>query len=71
MTLRFSLPARPDVGGSSLQLQPAGDGSFTGTGSNLSLAGTWTVTALVVEPTTSVEVPLVGAGGRRPDPAST
>jgi copper transport protein len=58
VTLRFRLPARPDVGASSLDLQRAGDGSFTGTGSTLSLAGTWTVTALVVEPTTSVEVPL-------------
>jgi hypothetical protein len=58
VTLRFGLPARPDVGGSSLRLQVAADGSFTGTGSNLSLAGTWTVTALVVEPSTSVEVPL-------------
>ncbi len=58
MSLRFSLPARPDVGGSSLELQAAGDGSFTGSGSNLSLAGTWTVTALVVEPSASVEVPL-------------
>ncbi len=58
MTLRFDLPARPDVGGSSLQLEPVGDGSFAGTGSNLSLAGTWTVTALVVVPTTAVEVPI-------------
>ncbi len=58
VTLRFALPARPDVGGSTLQLRPAGDGSYTGAGSNLSLAGTWAVTALVVEPTTSVEVPL-------------
>jgi len=58
VTLRFNLPARPDVGASSLDLAAAGDGSFTGTGSNLSIAGTWTVTALVVEPTTSVEVPL-------------
>ena len=70
VSLRFNLPARPDVGGSSLQLVPAGDGSFTGSGSNLSLAGTWTVTALVVEPTTSVEVPLsvpVKAGPARVD----
>jgi copper transport protein len=58
VTLRFRLPARPDVGGSSLQLRASDDGSFTGAGSNLSLAGTWTVTALVVEPSTSVEVPL-------------
>jgi copper transport protein len=61
VTLRFSLPSRPDVGGSSLALQPAADGSFAGTGSNLSLSGTWNVTALVVEPTTSVEVPLTVA----------
>ena len=43
---------------SSLELQPVGDGSFAGSGTNLSLAGTWTVTALIVEPSMSVEVPL-------------
>jgi copper transport protein len=56
--LRFALPARPDVAPSTLDLQPGGDGSFTGTGANLSLGGNWDVTAIVGEPSTSVEVPL-------------
>ncbi len=56
--LRFALPARPDVGASSLTLQPAGAGSWEARGSNLSIAGMWTVTAVVTEPTTTVEVPL-------------
>ena len=60
LTLRFALPARPDIGVSRLDLQPAGpgSGSFSGTGPNLSIAGTWSVTALVVNGTSSVEVPL-------------
>ena len=37
--LRFTYPARPDVGTSTLNLAPAGDGLFAGSGSNLSLGG--------------------------------
>jgi hypothetical protein len=60
VTLRFSLPARPDVGTSRLDLIPFGTagGTFTGTGANLSITGTWSVTALVVNGLSSVEVPL-------------
>jgi copper transport protein len=58
VSLRFALPSRPDVGASSLALQPAGGGTFTGSGSNLSLAGIWSVTATVAEATTAVEVPM-------------
>ncbi len=58
VTLRFDLPARPDVGESRLDLAPAGTpGVFAGSGANLSLGGTWTITALV-ETTPPVEVPL-------------
>jgi putative copper export protein len=56
--LRFLLPARSDVGESSLDLQPAPDGSFTGSGANMSLAGTWRVTVLVARGAQSAEVPL-------------
>lgn len=56
--LSFSLPARPDIGSSTLQLQRRSAGSFTATGANLSLAGAWLVAALVTEPTTSVEIDL-------------
>ena len=60
MTLRFSLPSRPDIGTSRLDLAPSGQGSgtFTGTGANLSITGTWSVAALVVNGVSSVEVPL-------------
>ncbi len=59
--LRFALPSRPDVGGSSLALSGAPGGVFTGSGSNLSLTGLWTVTAVITQATTAVEVPLVVA----------
>jgi len=58
VTLRFRLPARPDVGASTLRLAPTGDGIFSAGGANLSLDGTWAVTALVDQGTASVEVPL-------------
>jgi len=56
--LRFALPARPDVGGSSLALQSTAAGAWTGTASNLSLAGLWSVTVVVTEASTTVEVPI-------------
>ncbi len=58
VTLRFSIPARSDVGSSRLDLAPAGAGVFSATGGNLSLDGTWQVTALVARGTSGVEVPL-------------
>ena len=58
VTLRFSIPARSDVGSSRLDLAPTGAGVFSATGGNLSLDGAWQVTALVARGTSSVEVPL-------------
>jgi nitrogen fixation protein FixH len=58
LTLRFTLPARTDIGASRLDLTPAGGGIFTGSGGNLSIQGTWDVTAVVVNGVSSVEVPL-------------
>jgi copper transport protein len=58
LVLRFAYPARPDVGTSTLTLAPAGGGMFVGSGSNLSLGGAWSVTALVTT-AAPVEVPLV------------
>ncbi len=58
VTLRFTFPGRSDVGSSRLDLPASGPGVFSGTGSNLSLVGAWQVTALVVNGTASVEVPL-------------
>jgi hypothetical protein len=60
VSLRFSIPARPDIGSSTLALAASGLGSgvFSATGPNLSIAGAWSITALVVNGTASVEVPL-------------
>jgi copper transport protein len=58
VTLRFSIPARSDVGSSRLDLPPTGGGVFSTTGGNLSLDGAWQITALVAKGTSSVEVPL-------------
>jgi copper transport protein len=57
VTLRFSIPSRPTVGDSRLDLAPAGSGVYRATGGNLSLEGAWQVTALVVQGSASVEVP--------------
>ncbi len=58
VSLRFSLPARPDVGASSLDLKPAGEGAWQGQGSQLSIAGRWSVSVLVGRPGGAVTVPL-------------
>ena len=58
VTLRFSLPSRPDLGGSTLQLVPQAAGGFSAQGANLSLGGSWSVTALINRGVASVEVPL-------------
>ncbi len=52
------MPARSDLGESTLALTRAGDGSYTGQGANLSLDGAWQVTVLVQRGAQSVEVPL-------------
>jgi copper transport protein len=59
VTLGFTLPSRPDVGGSSLKLARRSPSLWTGSGTDLSLAGRWTVTAMVQEATTAVDVPLI------------
>lgn len=57
--LTFSPTARPEIGSSTLTLQRRAPGVFVGTGANLSLGGVWRVSALVTEPTTSVQVDLI------------
>jgi copper transport protein len=57
VTLRFSLPARADVGASRLDLAADSDGTFAASGANLSIDGTWRVVAIVTLPATAVEVP--------------
>ncbi len=58
VSLRFTLPARPDVGASTLDLRRAGDGIWQGQGSQLSIAGRWSITALVGLQRGAVTVPL-------------
>ena len=55
--LGFSMPQRPDVGTSTLDLKRAAAGVYTADGANLSIFGTWKVTVLVQHGSTSVEVP--------------
>ena len=71
ITLRFSIPARSDIGESRLELVSAGDGSgvFKASGPNLSIGGTWSVPALVVNGLASVEVPLTVTTRCAPVPA--
>jgi copper transport protein len=56
VSLTFDLPDQPDVR-STLPLESA-DGSWRGQGTALAQPGTWTVTVLVEESGSSVEVPL-------------
>jgi len=58
VTLRFRLPARPDLGESTLPLPSAGPGVYAAQGANLSLDGTWDVTVAIQRPSGGTEVPL-------------
>jgi copper transport protein len=58
VTLQFADVDRSDIGGSRLDLPRQPDGTFSATGGNLSLAGAWQISALVVNGTNSVTVPL-------------
>jgi copper transport protein len=57
VTLRFDMPARPEVEGSTLDLTRATDGSYVALGENLTLIGDWRVTALVDQSPAAVQVP--------------
>ncbi|HEX3630322.1 MAG TPA: copper resistance protein CopC [Candidatus Dormibacteraeota bacterium] len=56
--LRFDFPGRPAIGESTLALRKVGSGSYAATGTNLSLAGRWSVTATIENGLQSAEVPL-------------
>ena len=58
VALRFALPDRPEISGTTLDLTRATDGSWQATGSQLSIDGRWTITALVQGPGAAVTVPL-------------
>jgi len=54
VSLTFALPARADLGTSTLSLPRAADGTYRGQGANLSINGTWTITALIQEQDSAV-----------------
>jgi copper transport protein len=56
-TLRFQIPAWPEVPESTLALRRAADGSYGAVGSNISLIGGWSITAMVRRVTDTIEVP--------------
>ena len=68
VSLRFELADRPEVAAASLDLTRDPDSQWRGSGSQLSVAGRWTVTALVQMPADAVEVPmeLVTTGAVQP-----
>jgi hypothetical protein len=53
-----SLPARPELGTTELDLEPGADGRWHGQGAVLSIAGHWSVTTLVEGASGGVTVPL-------------
>src|SRR5207302_9494178 len=55
LVLNFTLPSNPDIGGSSLSLKRSGP-DWKGTGTNLSLTGTWSISAVVQERTSAVSI---------------
>jgi hypothetical protein len=70
VSLTFALPARPDLGQSTLDLasDPAGrsKGTYAAQAANLSVDGTWTINALIQRPSASAEVALTVATRRPP-----
>jgi copper transport protein len=58
VALRFTAKGRPEIGASTLELTRAGDGSWGGQGSQLSIAGTWAVVGLVEGSGPAVTVPM-------------
>jgi len=71
VSLRFTLPSRPDVGESSLDLKPQAGaaGVWSGQGGQLSIAGSWNVTALVQLGDQALTVPLTVPVRQAPTPA--
>jgi uncharacterized membrane protein len=55
--LTFTDAARADLGSTDLALKRTAPGTYVATGSNLSLTGTWQITALVARGASSVDVP--------------
>jgi copper transport protein len=58
VSLAFTLPTRPDVGASRLDLEPQGGGVWSAQGTNLSIDGRWNVVVTVQGASGAVQVPL-------------
>jgi copper transport protein len=58
VALRFTPRGRPEIGASTLELTRADDGTWGGQGSQLSIAGSWAVVALVEGSGPAVTVPM-------------
>ena len=58
VTLSFEPVSNASVGSSSLPMKDAGNGRWTATGTNISLAGVWNVTAVVQMGSSSASIPL-------------
>ncbi|HUE60824.1 MAG TPA: copper resistance protein CopC, partial [Acidimicrobiales bacterium] len=58
VNLTFGLPARPDLGTSTLDLSRRSDGDYSAVAPNLSVSGIWAVTILIQRGSQSAEVPL-------------
>ena len=61
VVLRFSLPGGTDVPGSTLDLEPAEEGTYSSSGSNLAVGGVWSITAVIQLGDDAVEIPLRAA----------
>ncbi len=59
VSLGFSMPARPSVNSSTLSLRRASVGVWQGSGLELSIVGSWSVTVLIQQPSGGVDVPLI------------
>ena len=67
VSLRFSLPDRPDVGTTELALERAEAGVWRGQGTNLSAPGTWRIGVLIQQAADSVRLELeLEARGEEP-----
>ncbi len=56
--LQFSLPAHPELGSATLSLKRQANGVWQGSGSELAIAGRWTIDVLVQGATSGVVVPM-------------
>ncbi len=58
ISVQFTMPDRPEIGASRLDLSRRPDGSYEGRGANLSLDGRWTLTMTIEQAANAVSVPL-------------